>query len=346
MKTLNTFFLLLLFSFHSFAGSGNAEDFTKKWNKTFQVNATSKLSISNKYGDIKFVPSDGNTLKIDVVITVDKKSDRAAQSLLESISIRDKVSGDDISIKTNFEKTNNTGNSEMSIDYVVSAPKYLMLDITNAFGDVFIGEQLGNAAITVEYGALKATSFNGNDNTIILKFSNAEIAYFEKGKMNLSYSDIELKSANELDLKSAFSDIELDKAHDLVVYSEYDDLELGDIGALKVDAKFTDCEIELLRTKCKAAVEFGDFEIDQVSKSFEKIKVHSQFGSVEIEMESGSSYSFDCKSEMGSIDLPSGSVVQTNIKETLMRHKIGIVGKNPEERIVSVHVQQGSIELD
>ena len=82
-KLYTSLFLVLLFVLS--AGLVKADDFTKKYEKTFKVNAESTLEIYNKYGDVHIDNWEKDEVAIFVTITIKNASEKKANNAFEKI---------------------------------------------------------------------------------------------------------------------------------------------------------------------------------------------------------------------------------------------------------------------
>jgi hypothetical protein len=127
--------MAIMFSMGMFAQSGS---YTKEIKKEFPVNQNTRLEISNKYGNVDVVNRTDQALSIRVNIKVNIKDKERADALLNMIDIQINQEGDVVRAVTEIDdnfgrmfKGFNMGNDGLEINYSVSMPKTLPLNLSN-----------------------------------------------------------------------------------------------------------------------------------------------------------------------------------------------------------------------
>ncbi|MBY0536654.1 MAG: hypothetical protein K2P88_12465 [Chitinophagaceae bacterium] len=242
-KIYSTLFLVCL-QISAFAGTGGDTDpwveKTKTYSKSYTLSGSDAVSISNQFGDIKYVNWDKSEVKVDVTMVGKAKTEDVAEELLDRLSIEDGKSGSTVNFKTKMKdswgKGSRYNNTSFSINYVVYIPSTATLNSTNQFGKTFIGDYKGAISIEQKFGVLTAgklsnvksieIEFSGgssiesiNGGTVSIKFSKTLISKVEGTvKMNLEHNgsiklglDNALKS---LTIKNNFNELLLDVSKD------------------------------------------------------------------------------------------------------------------------------------
>lgn len=76
-----------------------AEEKIKKYHQSWTISSVQTMEISNKYGDVKINDFGGDSITIDVVVTVEAPNERRANDLLDLININFGKSGSTASAK-------------------------------------------------------------------------------------------------------------------------------------------------------------------------------------------------------------------------------------------------------
>ena len=85
-STRNLLFMLILMFLASVT---MADEQKKTFHEEYDVNADAELTISNEYGKVVIESWDKNQVVIDIVITVEGKSESKAKEILDKIVIKD-----------------------------------------------------------------------------------------------------------------------------------------------------------------------------------------------------------------------------------------------------------------
>jgi hypothetical protein len=256
-KSIKIFSLFLLMANAVFAAStGELEsEKSKSYSKSYSVGSGDKVSLNNKFGDVKISTWAKNEIKVDVSITVKARTDERAQKVMDVISIEDGKNGSDIFFKTHIggDKNNkhdddddddddhgrrNDDNTSFKINYIVYLPSNTTLTATNTFGDIVIGDYEGALTLDSKFGCLTAGKISQNKK-LSVQFGKklSVIESIEGGKIRIQFSQalvnklsgevsadftqahgIKIKLDNnlkKLDLTNSFSDILIDAPKNL-----------------------------------------------------------------------------------------------------------------------------------
>ncbi|HTX88002.1 MAG TPA: hypothetical protein VMC08_03355, partial [Bacteroidales bacterium] len=206
--TYKIFVLLVLFFFLAGLAAVSAKDeYTRTINKEFPVKQGDKLVIDNRFGKVHCNNWDKDQVTIEVTITVLAHNQDEANRFFDKITVDISSAAGVISAKTSLgENRNSTGN--FSIDYEVNMPSYLDLNITNKFGDVYVGELAGKGDLEVSYGDLDVNKLLNSDNQVQVKFGKARIGWIKGAVATMAYSQFDLDYAGSLWLNSKYSDLD------------------------------------------------------------------------------------------------------------------------------------------
>lgn len=203
--------LLLLISTISFAQPKEKYEFKKERtiNKTYAASGN-KLSINNSFGYVKVKTVSGNEIKVDISIEVTANNQEMAEHVFENIEVADKQNGNNILFKTTLDsKKKNKDYSckncknTLQINYEVSLPANVPLDIENVFGDIVVPDYTAPISLTSKFGKLEAGKLSSVKD-INVEFGSAEIksaanieASFKFSKVNLG----NLTGVNKLNIE-------------------------------------------------------------------------------------------------------------------------------------------------
>lgn len=181
----------------------------KTINKTYSASGN-KLSIDNSFGYVKVKTVSGNEIKVDVSIEVTANKQDLAEQLFEKLEVTDKQDGNNIRFKTVLDNKkkdknyscNNCKNT-LQINYEISLPANVPLDIENQFGDIIVPDYTAPISLTSKFGKLEAGKL-ANVKNIKVEFGNADIKSLGNINASFKFSQINignLTGANKLNIE-------------------------------------------------------------------------------------------------------------------------------------------------
>jgi len=353
--------LILALVLGSMTLQATPDEYSKNEHKEYQVDKQTVLSVTNKYGDVNITNWQQDRVSIDVTVMVDHRKEEKARELLDEIMIQFSQEGNTIRAETNFDKGFNRSGGlfdfdsdakEFSIDYEIKMPSYLNLELENKYGDVFINEITGRADIAVKYGNLKAKKILRDNSKplshVYLAYSNGDIQEADWLKLTLKYTPDQCKigKSTALIALTKYSKLEVGESSSMVCESKYDNYRIGTLSNLVCEAKYTDFKVERINKKIDLESKYGDFDVNSVPKSFEKIKVVNSYGQIDIAIDSDASYKIKGEAEYADIDLPESGGVNRIERNTEVKIS-GTVGSqsNPKAE-VEIQTKYGNVELE
>lgn len=142
-----------------------ASDFTERFDKTYPVSASVRVSLSNVNGGVEVSGWDRN--EVQVIAT--KRAD--SQEKLARLTVDVQASTDSVAIKTKLPQGHN--NNPGSVDYEIRVPRGARLDkIQTVNGNVEISTVRGSVNAESVNGGVKASSLTGD---VELKTVNGNI---------------------------------------------------------------------------------------------------------------------------------------------------------------------------
>lgn len=332
-----------------------ATEVDKKLEKEYSIDQNSVLLIRNRHGDVKFINWDKDQVKIEVTITVEHTNERKAQDLLDLIDVEFDESGNEISAITRINDRMNTRffgtNKDFDIDYTISHPAYLNVEVVNNYGNIFINELSGHLMLIAKYTDVFINELSrGNTkpvNEIRLAYGDAEIEKLNWAILHLSYADLTINEATALATESNYSDISFKNISSIIAESKYDDWDIRKVKNFIAEGGYTGFEIEEVSNKVDIETKYGGISIDFVPKNFESINIVAEYCGASIGIEDGASYKLEAQSKYSRISYPEE---QTTIFQRIIENNSstisGVVGPNKEtSRMVNITTRYGGIRL-
>src|SRR5215213_6480893 len=154
----NALIVALLISSAAFAQK-EKYDYSKdrSISQSYNVDGNDRLSISNQFGKVTVRTWSRNEVKVDIKIEVSSTDKEDAEEMFDRIDVEHGKTGNNIYFKTTMEKnkenkkrnnneSRNRSNS-IHIDYEVSLPANITLDLENKFGKTILPDLDGDVQI-------------------------------------------------------------------------------------------------------------------------------------------------------------------------------------------------------
>ena len=324
-----------------------AQEATKTVKKEFKVKENATLTVDNRFGKIHCNVWENNIINIEVTIKATAATTREAERMIENINIG--ISGNETAVKAVTDikgKISEGKNSSISIDYTISMPASLNLNLTNKFGDIYLDRNSGASLINVDYGNLQVNTLTGADHKIVLKFSKGNLGSAENLEIDLSYSELFAGEIQNLIIDSKFSTFEVDKAGSISQNSQYDTNRLGRTKAITSNSKFSTITVGSISEMLNIDSKYGSFTVRKIEPGFREIHITNSFGNIELLFEPETSFILEAESNFGQVTVPRKSnVLIEEVSYTGKSYK-GRIGKDDKPRsTVTISTRNGDVNL-
>jgi hypothetical protein len=290
-----------------------AQDYTKIYSQEkYEVDKGASLVIQSKFGDIHCQAWDESSVSVLVTVKVDASSQEKADRVFNKINVsltgsRTKVEG-----KTTIE---NISNANYSIDYEIRMPRWINLDLSNQFGNIYLDESDGLAKINLEYGDMEANAFNGPKTELTIKFSNVEAGYMKDGVVNIEYSELDSKGAENLKLYSRFSELKIEKVAMLNLDSQYDEVTIGNAAQVISVSRFSGLTFDKIGGDFDFDIEYGNLEANNISASYKVGKIRNSFAEANLGFDPRVSMNINAEMEFGELSYPKANALINEVTE-------------------------------
>ena len=332
-KSKSLLLSLLLIVTVSFSLS--AQDARKEYSESYDVSQGVTLNTDTKYSDVELLTWDKSVVDILVEVEVEASSTSKAEAALDKVDVRIGKSGNNISLETEFEN-GWSKNVKTKIKITIKAPKWVNLDMENAYGDLFIQEITGLVLLDLRYGNLKAGSLaRGNEkpyNQIDMAYSNGEIDELGWLELEISYSDMEINLSKMLFVENKYSKLSGEKAGSIITEGAYDKYTFEEIDSFVGELKYSGIKFGKLNKSLDLHSGYTNAKIGTLSNGFDKVDASLSYGNLTIGLESGAAFKFDCEAKYGSVNIDTGDRL-SKAKENNSMRIWGTVGSNPKSSI-------------
>jgi hypothetical protein len=354
--------LILLFSLIvSVPGQGQSFNENRTFNKSFHVNKEMSLDVNNKYGTIHITPWNKDSVSLRVEVEANSSNLDRLHKMINGININITESSFQVRAESEFNQnidilfetfkgiTNKLipSESKLQINYFISAPEYLDMQIKNKYGDVYMEDNTGKFSLSLSNGNFKANSLN-ESNQIELSFCDATINSIKKGYINASFSDVEIGESKDIKITSISSRFDLKKVGKFEAESRRDKFYIGTISEVRGNSYFTDYRINELEKIIDVVTKYGSFNADDIQKGLDFINISASYSDISLTFDPSASYNLDIRHVNAFLVLPEKNteVDKKTVNEEKKEYMTyGTVGKNPGKVKVSIDATRGNIYI-
>ncbi len=301
MKRIVRIGIILLSLLVVFPTMANDEIFEKEFNKSFKVNKDAQLDVKNKYGSINVKVWDKKEIKIHVIVSIEKYSNKSkATRLFKDIDVKITGGRDQVEAITSIPKFR-MSNLKMNIDYTLYIPKTISLNLYQEYGNMNISDAFdGNTQLVVKYGNMNVEVLNNMQNEIKVEYGKLIADYIKNARVKISYSSLNIDGADKLSVRSQYcSRFRIDKVNYIDHQSDYDDVKIDFAKVVHIKSDYSSLNYESIEESLEAELDFGELEVEHLSKGFSLFKVSSDYAGVEVDVEDGASFQIEVFTDYG-----------------------------------------------
>lgn len=336
--------LLALLAFLPF--SLQAAEYSKTVHEGYAKSLITALNVSNKFGAIEINDFGGDSITVDVTITVETTNEGRAEQLMSLIDINMFRSGSVLNAKTVIDNDFKS-KENFSIDYKINIPKDRALTVSNKFGNVAVQALDAPGSFEIAYGNITAGTLNspGDGVQLELAYGKADIESINKMSGEIKYSKIFLDQAGDLSIESAYSGINVEDLQSLDIESKYDDVKLGRVNRIDAESKYTNYKLEELTGSLGIETAYGSVNIGKVSPDFKSINITNTYGGVSLGM-AGLSYAIDAECDYCDVKYPAEQFQGNRSKDNANLKVQGNIGSPSGMQKVVIRSRYGGIKLN
>jgi hypothetical protein len=356
--------VLLVFLVLPFAGSSQVFEKQKNIARSFAVSKDCNITVNNKYGDIHIIPWEKDSVSFSIDVKVSDKKEADAEKMLNAIDIEFTNTPYYIIAKTFFKDSRNQVIEDFSdyvnglfgigknveIKYIINVPRASALKIENNFGNVYTTNHSGNIDFTLSNGDLKANDLTGNETKIELSFGNGVVNSIKNGKLNIGYSDFEIKDAGKLTVEGRSTKMSITKVERLDINSKRDKYYIDTVGTITGISDFSYINVYYLKESFFIKSLYGDINLTEISGLFKYINITSDYTDINLFFQKSCAVTADLSCKKTELSYPSSvtGITKQLINEKTGEFKVsGIIGTETQEKSpVQINAISGSITVN
>lgn len=356
MKTIKMLLCIMPFVFSTIILNAETDKIkTKVYEKNYSVNENTLLELQNIYGNIDIQNWEKNEVHIKITIKVSGDNIQDAEKWFEKTKINFTDSTDKISVVTSFEKSSfldfleTVSDNEFEINYDVSAPVYLKLNVSQKYGNIHVNEVHGYSQFFVKYGDLYAKNlYCPTDkplSSVDVKYGNVEIQNTKKLIFNSKYSNIKLQNAIGIVTISKYSNYKIATITAAVCNAKYDTYDIQNIKNIQYTGKYITLKIDTLRQALETDLKYGSLDVKYLLNTVKKISVIVSYTDINLNLSKNMDYQLSVIADYMDFSEPVGFITTTHIENDNSLNITGYCGKANSSNQFSFICKYGDLRI-
>ena len=303
--------------------------------KTLKVDAKKPITLSvvDHAGDVTVTGADVDTVQVKAVKTAYDSTQARADAEVKGVKYTIEQTGNVITLKYELPKSMNISNNVNTVDFIVTVPNEVTVDINDNMGKVSVASTKGSVTVKNDFGDVTVENLEGalsvqtNSGKVT---ATSIVAGSENIDLSSDFGSVILKKASGKDItldsnSGAITLGEVRATGDLTTNTDFGNttIENGSSDSLHTETNSGKVSLSKLKVNNQIFVkdDFGDIELDQAfAASYDlhtnsgaitidgvkaKLKAHTDFGNIKIT--NAESVTLDLKTNSGSVEF-SGSL--------------------------------------
>lgn len=269
----------------------------KEVSQSYSVSKNGLLSVENRFGSITVTHWDKAGVSIQVKIESSASDEQVAQSNLDRIKVDIRKDGDKVFAVTTLgeTRTSGTSNQQFKIDYYISIPATMNLELNQRFGSINLPEKNeGESNLTVKYGNLKAGSFTKSLN-LEAGYSSVTLQDVENAALSFAYcGDVKAGNSKQLTIDSKYSTVALDNTDKLDMKIKYGSMTLKRGRSVSMEVKYSNITIaNILEELRLGSLDYSTLRLGELSPNFKRVEAMARFGTLDITIDPKAAFKID-----------------------------------------------------
>jgi len=353
--TTTTMVMILTIMVTLGAGAQNTP-YVRVEKKEFGVSPQTRFELINKYGNVNIINRDDASITIEATVKVNTRDKNRADEILNMVQIHISQEGDVIRAETDMDedlgkifKGMDFGNNGLEINYNITMPKTVPMNLSNKYGNVTIDELVATSTLEIKYGKLSANRIVHDAKEpltkVYLSYSNGTIQEAKWIELDIKYSKITITESKALAILSKYSKVYITNGTSIVSESKYDTYEIGKLNNFITTAAYGHFTISQLTGKLQVDSKYTDLIVDKIPAGFEGIRVSNSYGTYRLGIDPGASYKLNGYSKYCTISYPDNARVNRFDQNNELKVN-GTIGSNATPTAeVSITSSYGNVKL-
>lgn len=359
MKCYSLLIALLVLGVGAYAEA--SVDKSKVIRKSFPITEKTTIEVSSKYGKVDVQTWDKDSVSFKIKVTAKSRNEDESQEMIDDTEIRFNANDAFVVASTYFEDEGTqlvnvfnrairpfaNAQTELDVDYLIMVPAANSVQITNKFGDVFIGNREGNVKATVSYGKIRLGNLSGYTD-LNLKFGDLNAQEVKRLNLDVEYSDVVAYKVENADVNSKSCKVNFHEVVRLRSRTKRDDYTLYKAGSVNADGEYSDFVITELEGSLNFTGKLGNITIHNVKPSFTRINMNCTHSNANLSFDENCQFTLDLNLEEGDFAYPMNmlSLTEKQDEGQDISTYFGYVGTNPTpDSIVEIFGESTDVNI-
>lgn len=311
----------------------------KNYNMTFDANGISQLDITNKYGNVVVTHWEKRQIKVSVTIKANGTNDVITEKYLNSIDIKNYNKNGILSLITSInssptELSLNKKTSYLMVNYEVTMPKNIKLNVDNKFGDIVLPAFYAPLGVNLQHGVLKAPIISNQHSQVNIKFSSAQIKELVGASLNSVNSNVNLTKALNADIKTERGVFVVEVMENIKAQLNYTKASLNELGK--------DIELDLYF--------INDLKLGNLNDDLKHLIINTNYSDIQVPVIPAYNASFNVQTTNGQFFIGQGvdAKVKKDLKASTPKTKVfdAIIGEDDTpKRVILIKATNGDVKI-
>lgn len=288
----------------------------KTFSKSFAIDKSDKVNLSNQYGSITVKTWAKNEIKVDVDMKAFAKTADEAQKLIDDLSIEATKTGDLVTFKTERgDRNGNWGSSvkngktiwrrEIKVHYVVYMPASNSLTVSQQYGNINLEDFAGPTSLKVQYGDLIAGNLTNTNNYISIQYGKGIVKDMGGATIKHQYgSGIAIGNVGDVDVNAQYTGVKIGNVRGTAnIKQQYGSgTSIGTAsGNVNANMQYTTIKVANMKSNLNVNNQYGKVIIDEIEAG-SNIDVDVQYTSVTLGFAANYNADFVVKTQYASFN--------------------------------------------
>jgi len=307
--------------------------------KTLKVDATKPLTlkVTDHAGSVTVTGGDVETVTVKVIKTAYDSTQARADAEVKNVKYTIEQSGTTITLKYELPKSMNFSNNVNTVDFIVTIPHEVTVDVDTNMGEVNVSDTKGNVDIKNDFGDVTVENIEGG---LTVKTNSGEVnatsivAGSEDIDLSSDFGGVTLEKAGgkNITLDSNSGTITLREVRatgDLTTNTDFGNTSFENGSADSLHTETNSGEVSLVKITVKKQIfvkdDFGDIDLSQAFA--ESYDMHANSGSITVD---GAKGKLKADSDFGNITITNAESVNLTVETNSGTVEFsGSLGKGP-----------------
>ncbi len=279
--------------------------------QNFEREGLHKLSISNAYGNITLRKDTASEITVEAIVKADVIEEIDTIKIFPYIQHEMYIADDQLKIKTDISEDLDDTNP-VHIQYLISIPDTMDLEITNRYGDIILFDVYGTKDFKIEYGNIIASNLAGPDfprSSYSVLFGSLKADSSCDAHITLNSSELQINDISEVEIQSLFSLVSIGNCDELHATSSSDKYALNQVNLFNYKGNNSACHIQHLNDFMEMELDTGEVSLEHISAKFTDVNLFLQDVNASLQIMKGASFYLNATLEYGDLVYPENMVV-------------------------------------